>query len=205
MTQKEQLLESVMNKLIESKKFTMNDVADRFKDINSLRISNYRVGKTGIRFEVTYSVVDGDKDFWVDCFVDLKNNGEISSTLRCIGTQYSSEDLDINSFVNNAIEAAVAQGYIELQDGVYVDKYNKNKDAAKSEFLNMINMSNDDIKNTLPGKAVEGLNNKATWRVLGVFTSYDNKEYVAMKKRGSFADPNIVELDRFKKSYRVID
>ena len=40
---------------------------------------------------------------------------------------------------------------------------------------------------------------------MSVRVTFDNKEYVAMKKIGAFPDPNIVELERFKKSYKLLD
>lgn len=201
----EKLQEALVKVLTEDKKFTLKDVSTEYRSIDNIYIQNYRVGKTGIRFEVHYNIIDGDDNFWLECLIDLKNNGEVSSKIYPRTTEYTIENIDVDSFVNNAIENAVNQGYIELQDGIYVDKRNREQDAAKADFLNMINLSNEELKNILPGRSVKGSNSRAYWTVLGLFTSYDNKEYVAMKKIGSFPDPNIVELERFKKSYKLLN
>ena len=201
----EKLQEALVKFLTEDKKFTLKDVSTEYRSIDNLNIKNYRVGKTGIRFEVIYDIIDGDNSFWIDCFIELKNNGEVLFKIDPRSTEYTVENIDVDSFVNNAIENAVNQGYIELQDGIYVDKHNKEQDTAKADFLNMINLSNEELKNILPGRLVKGSNSKAHWTVLGLFTSFDNKEYVAMKKIGAFPDPNIVELERFKKSYKLLD
>lgn len=191
-------------KLFEDKKFSIEDISTK-STVDYPWIINYRVGKTGVRFTGVYYINDEDDEFRLECHVNIDNNGEISSKFE---TNYSSDYtidnlVDPDAFVSMLIDQAVKKGYIEQKDGIYVDKKETEKNKAKSEFLNMVDLSNEELKNNLPGKSVQGLNSDHIWKVLGIFTAYNGKDYVAMKKEGSFADPNIVELNRFKKSYKL--
>lgn len=73
---------------------------------------------------------------------------------------------------------------------------------VSDEDSSFVNVSTEALKNSLPGKRVEGRNG-TRWEVYGIFTAFNGKDYVAMKKTGSFADPNLVELERFKKTYKL--
>lgn len=203
----EKLQDITIKKLNEEKKYSINDAGKEYP-----RIEDYRVGKTGVRFTAYYYILKHNAksdidDFRLECQIEIKNNGEILNKFDIATYEgVSMEDIsNPDKFVDKAIKKAVKDGYIEQKDGIYVDKKEAEKTKAKSEFLNMINLSDEEIKSKLPGKKVAGLSSDANWEVYGIFTAYNGKDYVAMKKTGMFADPNIVELSRFKKSYKLID
>lgn len=201
----EKLVEATMKMLNEDKKkFSINDIDKEHYPM----IHSYRVGKTGLRFTSVFYLSDKDEDYRLECNIEIKNEGEIiyKFNIPYSFEKCSLDDIEnLDDFVNESIKKAVEEGYIEQKDGIYVDKKESEKNKAKSEFLNMIDISDEELKSTLPGKTVQGMNSDHLWEVLGVFTAYNGKDYVAMKKKGMFNDPGLTELSRFKKSYKVID
>lgn len=207
----EKLQEATMKALTEdNSKFSIKNISkEKFNPF----IVDYRVGKTGIRFTAVFNIdtnnyKKGYNDtLRMECHIEIKNNGEIIPKFEIASYEkYTTNDIEnLDDFVNEAIKTAVEEGYIEQKNGIYVDKKETEKNKAKSDFLNMIDISDEELKSTLPGKTVQGMNSNHLWEVLGIFTAYNGKDYVAMKKKGMFNDAGLTELSRFKKSYKVID
>lgn len=204
----EKLVEATMKILNEDKeKLSIKNV----KGNDNPFISSYKVGKTGISIKSSFHFVSNESsneyNIWLDCSIMIKNTGEIIPKFEMYTSDnYTLDDvIDLDKFVKKVLDTAVKEGYIEQKDGIYIDKKETEANKAKSEFLNMIDKSDEELKSTLPGKIVQGLNSNHLWEVLGIFTAYNGKDYVAMKKKGMFNDPGLTELSRFKKSYKVID
>lgn len=207
----EKLQEATMKALTEdNSKFSIKNISE--EKFNPF-IVDYRVGKTGIRFTAVFNIDTNNYEkgyndtLRMECHIEIKNNGEIIPKFEIASYEkYTINNIEnLDDFVNEAIKAAVEEGYIEQKDGIYIDKKESEKNKAKSDFLNMVDKSDEELKSTLPGKTVQGLNSDHLWEVLGIFTAYNGKDYVAMKKKGMFNDPGLTELSRFKKSYKVID
>ena len=171
--------------------------ADSEFNITGCWIHNYRIGKSGtIRFDASFQDNVGAGYDRYSGKVEIVPGQEptIGPDTRWGG----GDDITIlNKLLPIALNEAVEQGYLKEVNGEYVD----NRSEAKASFLNMLNMSYEELESILPGKVVYTENGNSSWRVYGLFTAYNGKDYVAMKKVGSFADPNLVELSRFKKSY----
>lgn len=200
----EKLQEATMKVLTEdNKKISIKDI----KGNDNPFISSYKVGKTGISIKSTFHFVSDEYNIWLDCSIMIKNTGEIVPKFEMFTSDnYTLDDvIDLDKFVEKVLDTAVKEGYIEQKAGIYIDKKETEANKAKSEFLNMIDKSDEELKSTLPGKTVQGMNSNHLWEVLGIFTAYNGKDYVAMKKKGMFNDPGLTELSRFKKSYKVID
>lgn len=207
----EKLQEATMKALTEdNSKFSIKNIS---KEKYNPFIIDYRVGKTGIRFTAVFNIDTNNYEkgynntLRLECHIEIKNDGEIIPKFEIASYEkYTINNIEnLDDFVNEAIKAAVEEGYIEQKDGIYIDKKESEKNKAKSDFLNMVDKSDEELKSTLPGKTVQGLNSDHLWEVLGIFTAYNGKDYVAMKKKGMFNDPGLTELSRFKKSYKVID
>ena len=207
----EKLQEAIMKALTEdNSKFSIKTLSkEKFNPF----IVDYRVGKTGIRFTAVFNIDTNNYEkgyndtLRMECHIEIKNNGEIIPKFEIASYEkYTTNNIEnLDDFVNEAIKTAVEEGYIEQKNGIYVDKKETEKNKVKSDFLNIVDISDEELKSTLPGKTVQGMNSNHLWEVLGIFTAYNGKDYVAMKKKGMFNDPGLTELSRFKKSYKVID
>ena len=196
----EKLQEAIMKALTEdNSKFSIKTLSkEKFNPF----IVDYRVGKTGIRFTAVFNIDTNNYEkgyndtLRMECHIEIKNNGEIIPKFEIASYEkYTINNIEnLDDFVNEAIKTAVEEGYIEQKNGIYVDKKETEKNKVKSDFLNIVDISDEELKSTLPGKTVQGMNSNHLWEVLGIFTAYN-----------VFNDPGLTELSRFKKSYKVID
>lgn len=210
------------NKLLENldnlDTYILNESVYTVDDLNKDAyeyISNYRVQKTGIRFTYKGTIIlhdsnaaeDVDPEFRgerIDINIEIKKDGTINHALKTYGFELDSSTEIDSSIIQHALDLAVSGGYIEKVGDTYVDKRETEETKKRDDFTNMAKMSNEEIAETVPGQTVKNWNNGVNWEVYGVFTAYNGKVYVAMKKKGMFADPNLVEIDKFKKTYSLL-